>query len=110
MDPAPPEGRGLGAAGPHNIRRGQAIRAVLQQIQYAPMPAADQIALFLATNEGLLDQVPEDKIQKAQEIIIKTLHQQFSGVISSINRREKIGEETKQKMIAAFQKALGAIK
>ena len=92
------------------LRRGQAIRAVLQQIQYAPMPAADQIALFLATNEGLLDQVPEDKIQKAQEIIIKSFHQQFSGVISSINRREKIGEETKQKMIAAFQKALGAIK
>ena len=103
-------GTQMDAATTERLRRGQAIRAVLQQIQYAPMPAADQIALFLATNEGLLDTIPEDKIIQAQDIIIKTFHQQFSGVISSINRREKIGDETKKKMILAFQKALGAIK
>jgi len=103
-------GTQMDAATTERLRRGQAIRAVLQQIQYAPMPAADQIALFLATNEGLLDTVPESKIKTAQDIIVKTFHQQFSGVVSAINRREKIGDDTKQKMIAAFHKALGAIK
>lgn len=88
------------------LKRGRAIRSVLQQIQYAPMPVADQIAVFLATNEGLLDQIPEGKIGQAQEVIARTLNREFPGVVSAIGRKEKLTDKTRDDMIKAFEKAL----
>ena len=99
-------GTQMDAATTGRLKRGQAIRSVLQQVQYAPMPAVDQIAIFMATNEGLLDDVPEGKISQAQDIIIRILHHQFSGVIGAMNRKEKISDETRDKMISEFAKGL----
>lgn len=90
----------------NRLKRGRAIRAVLQQMQYAPMPVADQIAVFLATNAGLFDEVPEDKIGQAQSVVIQTLHHQFTGVVAAVSRREKLSDDSRDKMLNAFQKAL----
>jgi len=102
-------GTQMDAATTERLKRGQAIRSVLQQIQYAPMPVADQIAVFLATNAGLLDQIPENKVIRAQEIITRILHQQFSGVVAAITRKEKLSDETQQKLLDAFEKGLKEI-
>ena len=102
-------GTQMDAATTGRLKRGQAIRSVLQQIQYAPMPVADQIAVFLATNAGLLDNIPEGKITQAQDIITRTLHQQFSGVVAAITRKEKLSDEAKQKLLGAFEAGLKEI-
>lgn len=89
------------------LKRGRAIRSVMKQIQYAPMPAVDQIAIFLATNDGLLDDIAEEKIEKAQEIIVQVLHVQFPKIIDLITvKKVKLSDETKQELLNAFQKAL----
>ncbi len=89
------------------LNRGKAIRGVLGQMQYALMPAETQIAVFMATNAGLLDTIKDGMILKAQEIIDKTLHQHFSDVIDRIvKKREKIDKETQTKMLSAFSQAL----
>ncbi len=89
------------------LKRGRAIRAVLNQMQYHLMPPETQIAVFMATNAGLLDNVPEDKILSAQEMIDTTLHRHFTSVITKIvKNREKIDKETQDKMLAEFKKAL----
>ena len=76
-------------------------------MQYALMPAETQIAVFMATNAGLLDTIKEGTILKAQEIIDKTLHQHFSDIIDRIvKKREKIDKETQTKMLSAFSQAL----
>ena len=93
------------------LKRGRAIRAVMQQIQYAPMPAADQIAVFLATNDGLLDDIATDKIERAQEIIIRVLNAQFPKVIETITvQKEKLSDDVKRRLLTAFQKALNGEK
>ncbi len=91
------------------LKRGRAIRAVMQQMQYQPMPAADQIVVFLATNAGLLDDIDEAALPAAEKTIIKTARQSFAKEIRRlIDGREKIPDDLKAKMIAAFKKALGA--
>ena len=100
----------MDAATTERLKRGEAIRAVLQQIQYAPMPVADQIVVFLATNAGLLDDIPANKIIPAQEVIIKAFHQHFSGALAAIARREKLTEETQKNILTTLQKALGTLK
>lgn len=91
----------------NQLKRGRAIRAVMQQMQYKLMSAPVQIAVFMATNAGLLDDVPEDKIVKAQEIIDRTLHQHFGTVIDKIViDKDKLEKITQDKMLAAFKNAL----
>ena len=92
------------------LKRGRTIRSVLQQIQYAPMPVADQIAIFMAVNAGLMDEIPEAKIGQAQNLIIQILHRDFSAVIAAITRKEKLSEETQDKMITAFTGVLKDLK
>ena len=70
------------------------------------MPVADQIAVFLATNAGLFDEVAEDKIGQAQSVVIQTLQHQFMGVVAAVSRREKLSDDSRDKMLSAFQKAL----
>jgi F-type H+-transporting ATPase subunit alpha len=89
------------------LKRGRAIRSVMGQMQYRLMSAETQIAVFMATNAGLLDNVSEDKILQAQEVIDKTLHRHFETVVDSIvNKREKIDVKIQEKMLAAFKTAL----
>ncbi len=89
------------------LNRGRAIRAVMEQVQYHPMPAAQQVAIFLATNSGLLDGVAEDKFTLAQEIIAKTLAQQFPQLVKAVEEeRKKLTSEEQQRLINAFKKAL----
>ena len=48
------------------IGRGQRIRAVLSQPQYAPLRLADEVAFVLALQSGLLDRLPlEQKLRPA---------------------------------------------
>jgi F-type H+/Na+-transporting ATPase subunit alpha len=46
------------------ITRGQRIRAVLTQPQYAALRLADEIALVLALQSGLLDPLPLEAVEK----------------------------------------------
>lgn len=89
------------------LNRGRAIRAIMEQVQYHPMPASEQVAIFLATNNGLLDNVAEDKFGAAEDIIATTLKQQFPKLIKAIETaRQKLTEEEQTKLIDAFKKAL----
>jgi len=45
-----------------HLARGQRIRAVLAQAQYAPLRLADEVALLRALQRGLLDAIPLDVI------------------------------------------------
>ncbi len=91
----------------NRLNRGRAIRAVMQQRQYEPMPIANQIAVLTATNAGLFDTIPETDILKAQSVIIKTFNQQFKPLIKRIvEKRAKPDTETIEKLLMAFETAL----
>ena len=88
------------------LARGRAIRFVLQQLQYNLMDTPSQIAIFLSVNAGLLDNVPQNKIQQAQTIISKTMHAKFTNIVDAIMNKEKLDSATQGKLIKAFQTAL----
>ena len=88
------------------LRRGRAIRSVMQQIQYTPMPVETQIAIFSAVNAGLFDFIKPTQIAIAQSIIDKVLHQRFEKVIHQIvDKREKLDEKITNELLKAFQTA-----
>ena len=88
------------------LNRGRAIRLVMEQRQFQPMKVTDQIAILMATNEGLFDGLDNEKNKKAQEIISSLMSTDFRDVSLAILKRQKLDEATKQKMLTTFEKAL----
>ena len=88
------------------LKRGRAIRAVMQQKQFVPMPVEEQIAVLTATTEGLLDDVPEELFADACANICQTMRTDAKAVAQRILNREKLDPETKASLIETFKNAL----
>ncbi len=54
----------LDAATKKQLVRGQKLTEVLKQLQYNPLSVAQQVSILFAANEGFLDDIDNDKIQK----------------------------------------------
>ena len=85
------------------IKRGQAIRLVLEQRQYQPLAAADQIAVFIAANAGLFDGLSSEDNKKAQSVVLELFNLNFNAMSAKINNRHLLTEEEQNEMIEAFR-------
>lgn len=54
------------------IEHGKRIRFCLKQQELQPMTVPEQIMVLLALSDGLFDTIPLDKIQEAEDALIKT--------------------------------------
>ncbi len=90
----------------NRIKRGQAIRAVLEQRQYKTMSASDQIAVFIATNGGLFDNIIGTEIANAQKIVLDVFHAQYNDITIAINQRQKLTQDQVDEMLKSFTHAL----
>lgn len=85
------------------IVRGQAVRRILEQRQFSLFSAAEQIAVFAATNAGLFDNKSDDECEQLQFEIVKIMHRSFPELITAINKRRKMSAEEVETLIAAFK-------
>ena len=71
-----------------NIRpqldRGSRIRGVLAQRQYAPLRLADEVALVLALQHGLLDAIPVERIATFRDALASHLDAAASASVTEI--------------------------
>ena len=88
------------------LKRGRAIRAVMQQKQFEPVPVVDQIAVLFATTEGLMDNVPEKSREKAYSVIATLMKTKHRDIADRILRREKLSAENKKQLSADIRDAL----
>lgn len=88
------------------ILRGQAIRRVLEQRQFALLSAAEQIAVFASANAGIFDGMNTQEVAEIQVKIIKLFHNNFADLEEKINAREKLSDEDITAMLNIFSKLL----
>ena len=85
------------------LTRGARIRAILGQPQHAPYRLADEVALVLAVQTGLLDPAP----LAAAPTFLKGLHAALdlgaADVVASIEKDGVLGEADKVKLKAVLQ-------
>lgn len=74
------------------IARGARIRSVLSQPQYAPLRLADQVALVLALQSGLLDQMPLELIAKFRSELSGWLDRSAAPIVEAIERTGVLDE------------------
>ncbi len=88
------------------LKRGQAIRAVMQQKQFAPVPVVEQIAVLFATTQGLLDNVSDKLREKAYHTIAQLMKTTHKDTAELILNREKLSQECKEKLANDIKEAL----
>ncbi len=53
------------------LEHGKRVREILKQKQFEPLSAAEQIAVLWVTSQGLLDNIPVDDIESAEQKMIE---------------------------------------
>ena len=63
------------------IDRGRKNNQLLIQPQYSPMPVGEQIAILYCGTNGLLKDVPVEKVRECQDTFLETLRNQHQDVL-----------------------------
>jgi F-type H+-transporting ATPase subunit alpha len=74
------------------ITRGQCIRAALAQPQYAPLRLADEVALVLALQAGLLDALPLKHLARFRAELPAWLDRSVAGIVDEIERTRRLDD------------------
>ncbi len=89
------------------LNRGYRVREALKQAQYHPLPVPEQVAVLLAVSQGILDELPLQEIDAAEEIIRGLMGEELLHLGEKIKRGESLTGEEKDELISSLQDALG---
>lgn len=84
------------------LTRGARIRAILDQIQHAPLRLADEVALVLAVQGGLLDPLPVTSIPDFRKGLAEAIDRDAPAAVAMIQTDGKLDGERKQALLGAL--------
>jgi F-type H+-transporting ATPase subunit alpha len=81
------------------IEHGKRIRAVLAQPEYRPLTLAQQVALLMAVQEGLLDEIDLADVERVKKQMPDWLGAHCSGTLATIAETGELSQEDRQKLL-----------
>jgi F-type H+-transporting ATPase subunit alpha len=84
------------------LARGERLRALLAQPQYAPLRLVDEMALAFALREGLLDAVSVGAIGALRASLPAWLDAQAGGVVAEVQRDHVLDDANAERLRAAL--------
>lgn len=99
-------GTRLDEATRRTLERGKRVREVFKQPQYQPMLAAEQIAVLLALNEGVFDDLSLEEMPQAQQAIREKVTTELRELCTGILGGENLSEGDCQALLDVARKAL----
>jgi F-type H+-transporting ATPase subunit alpha len=88
------------------LDRGRRVREVLKQDPYAPLPVAEQMAILLAVNNGVLDDMPIEQVGKNEETVRRKVVSSVPEIRDRIEEGEELTEEDQDRLLSAAKDAL----
>jgi F-type H+/Na+-transporting ATPase subunit alpha len=88
------------------IEHGQRIRATLRQSEFSPVSVPGQITVLLALSEGLLDDVPLEKMAGAESALLGAVASAPPELASRMQTASKLGDADRKAMLALARQAL----
>jgi F-type H+/Na+-transporting ATPase subunit alpha len=89
------------------LERGRRVREILKQPQYAPIPVPEQIAVLLATIEGVLDHLSLERIAQAERAIRAAVGEELPEVCRRIYAGEQLRDEDREAMRKLARRVVG---
>jgi len=86
------------------LTRGARIRAILEQPQHAPLRLADEVALVLAVQAGLLDPLPPTGVTEFRRGLGEALDRDAPKAVAQIEETGTLDDTLKQVVLDAMKK------
>ncbi len=80
------------------LERGVRLVEVLKQKEESPVPVEMQILIIFFATEGLVDDIPVDKIMDFEKEFRKFIQDRYSNILDSIKKEGSLQKETKQEL------------
>jgi F-type H+/Na+-transporting ATPase subunit alpha len=96
-------GSDLDKASQAQLDRGARVVEILKQKQYSPFPVEEQVMSIWAVTNGMLDDVPLDKVGKFESEMLEFLRSRHSGLGAEITDTGKLEDATIEKLKAAIE-------
>ncbi len=91
------------------IDKGRKNERLLIQPQYHPVEVADEVALIFCGVNGLLGNVPLDKVAEFEKQLLQMLHAAHKEDVLDVLRAGKITDDVQKKLTAAATSVAGAL-
>ncbi len=88
------------------IERGRRVREVLKQLQFAPIPVAEQIAVMLAVNDGVFDPLALEQIGDAEKAVRSAVGEHLPEVCQSIESGEALSDDARAAVLREAKSAV----
>ncbi|MHC5653357.1 F0F1 ATP synthase subunit alpha [Stappia sp. ICDLI1TA098] len=92
------------------LRRGKRIRAILRQPQHAPFRLADEVALMLAVQSGLLDPLPLEAVAAFRAGLPAALDRDAAEVPRTLAEAGELDASAQAALIAAMTRLAASLK
>ena len=96
-------GSDLDAATQRQLARGARTVEILKQPQYSPQPVEEQVMVIYAVTNGLLDEVPVERVQEWERSFLEFMRAQRSEVGQDIRSSGAISDDTGAKLESAIK-------
>ncbi len=88
------------------LERGRRVRAVLQQPQYHPLPAADQVVALLAVTSGVLDETAVAQIPAVEALIRDAVRAELPDACAQIEAGMPLDESLAGKIVELMHRVV----
>jgi F-type H+-transporting ATPase subunit alpha len=92
-------GSDLDAATRKQLDRGARLTEILKQGQYAPLPVGEQVAILYAGVNGLVDDVPVEKMKEFQDTFLSMLRSQHAPLLETLGKEITADAEAQLKRL-----------
>ena len=72
------------------LNRGQRLIEILKQGQYEPVPVENQIAIIFVAGQGMLDDIPIDRIKTFEKNFLSHLQQHHSKLMETLRTKKEL--------------------
>ncbi len=80
------------------LERGKRLEEIFKQDQYQPMPVSQQVLIFFALTQGLLDDIPVEKIKEFENGLLKYVSQTANHILVEIEEKKDLDQNLEEKM------------
>jgi len=85
------------------LTRGERMVEILKQNQYVPMDVEHQIAIIYAGSQGILDDIPNEKIGEFEKGLMDHLDANHEEILKTISSSGEISDETGKELKKAIE-------
>jgi F-type H+-transporting ATPase subunit alpha len=91
------------------LTRGARIREALRQAQHRPFSLAQEVALLIAVQDGLLDPLPLEQVAKFRDSLPEALRRDVSEALTTLEDTGELGREIREGLMAALTRLAASL-